>query len=359
MIPIGLNDFISTKGTSGSTRGSQMIQRALNSSFHINVISKDLQTNNRFTRALEMILWDLFGCVRGYKTRRDKLIIHTSNTGASRKRLKSILVLHDTMVLDFPGMFDYLYGLYVWKLCDYSVRHASIIVAPSSHSQKRILHYWPNADVRVISWPIEEIMISTDFIPYSSREERILIVASLDKHKRLNLGIDLVRDLRNAGFDGLKLTIVGRSGNAEDQVRDYIRINDPDGKWISLEEDVPFEQLQNLFKSSKLLLVPSIDEGFCLPAIESISSGTPVVHSDRGSLPEVAPLSHDEESIAETDFDLLLSRVTKLLSASENWRETLELQLSNMEKFSFERFQQLWVDTAMELLSDQRINRVK
>lgn len=44
---------------------------------------------------------------------------------------------------------------------------------------------------------------------------------------------------------------------------------------------------EELYRSARLLVLPSLDEGFGLPALEAMSAGVPVVVSSRGSLPEV------------------------------------------------------------------------
>ena len=45
--------------------------------------------------------------------------------------------------------------------------------------------------------------------------------------------------------------------------------------------------LPDVYRSADVFLYPSLDEGFGLPALEAMASGTPVVASNCGSLPEV------------------------------------------------------------------------
>ena len=51
--------------------------------------------------------------------------------------------------------------------------------------------------------------------------------------------------------------------------------------WISEDEKI------KLLNTCQFLIIPSLWEGFGLPALEAMACGTPVIASDRGALPEI------------------------------------------------------------------------
>ncbi|MGE0393384.1 MAG: glycosyltransferase family 4 protein [Vicinamibacterales bacterium] len=51
---------------------------------------------------------------------------------------------------------------------------------------------------------------------------------------------------------------------------------------------VPDADREALFAGARLLVLPSLDEGFGIPVLEAMAAGVPVLVSNRGALPEVA-----------------------------------------------------------------------
>ena len=56
---------------------------------------------------------------------------------------------------------------------------------------------------------------------------------------------------------------------------------------VRVKSGLPDDELAELFASAEVACIPSLYEGFSLPAVEAMASGTPVVASRVGALPEV------------------------------------------------------------------------
>jgi glycosyltransferase involved in cell wall biosynthesis len=80
-------------------------------------------------------------------------------------------------------------------------------------------------------------------------------------------------------------------------------------------------ELAALFASAEVACIPSLYEGFSLPAVEAMASGTPIVASQVGALPEV--LGTDgacAELVPPADVDALTAELGTLLDSPEKRR---------------------------------------
>jgi len=77
-------------------------------------------------------------------------------------------------------------------------------------------------------------------------------------------------------------------------------------------------ELAQLFASAEIACVPSLYEGFSLPAVEAMSSGTPIVASRAGALPEVlGPEGECAELVTPGDVAELIGALGRLLDSPE------------------------------------------
>jgi alpha-1,3-rhamnosyl/mannosyltransferase len=89
-------------------------------------------------------------------------------------------------------------------------------------------------------------------------------------------------------LDGdLRLVVVGPEKRGGEQVRAAIRRLGLERR-VELAGHVELEELAALYRGAACLVFPSRYEGFGLPVLEAMASGTPVVATRAGAVPEVA-----------------------------------------------------------------------
>lgn len=115
----------------------------------------------------------------------------------------------------------------------------------------------------------------------------VLAVGTIEPRKRHRL---LIQALRYIAKDHPSLqpflVIVGQAGWQCEPIIAEIRSAAGNGDVCWLPE-VSDAGLQALYQIATLLAIPSLDEGFGLPAAEAMAAGLPVIASARGALPEV------------------------------------------------------------------------
>jgi len=122
-------------------------------------------------------------------------------------------------------------------------------------------------------------------LPHVQRKPgRLITTASADVAlKGLAYLIEAMTVLREEGRE-ISLTIIGRPkpGKSMDLIDRYNL--HPHIEFVSGVSD---ERIVELYAEAELAVVPSLYEGFSLPAIEAMCTGTPLVATDGGALPEV------------------------------------------------------------------------
>jgi glycosyltransferase involved in cell wall biosynthesis len=114
----------------------------------------------------------------------------------------------------------------------------------------------------------------------------ILFVGTLEPRKNLGVLLDAYERLAASGGRVPPLVIAGRVTPAAQPWLERIA-RAPLAAHVRHAGYVTQDAREPLFASARALVLPSLDEGFGLTALEAMSAGVPVLASNRGSLPEV------------------------------------------------------------------------
>ncbi|MEO6589706.1 MAG: glycosyltransferase family 1 protein [Pyrinomonadaceae bacterium] len=221
-------------------------------------------------------------------------------------RTKIVVTLHDVIADHHPEfIFPNFKSKFFWKLKqNAAIRQADLIATVSDYSKRQITEYFglPDSRLRIISEaarPVFKVLPpdaeSRDVLArYQLKpdEKFLLYVGGISPHKNLTTLIDAFNRIdKNADQTKIKLVLVG--DYQDDPFFSAYPALKKQVAELKLENSVVFtgfisdEDLTYLYNAAMLLVFPSLEEGFGLPAIEAMACGTPVAASNCGSLPEV------------------------------------------------------------------------
>lgn len=114
----------------------------------------------------------------------------------------------------------------------------------------------------------------------------LLFVGTIEPRKNVSGLLDAYERLLERRRDVPDLWIAGRATASADGVVERTQRPPLAGR-VKLTGYIDPTLRRQLYEGASLLLLPSFDEGFGLPALEAMTLGIPVVASDRGALPEL------------------------------------------------------------------------
>jgi glycosyltransferase involved in cell wall biosynthesis len=256
---------------------------------------------------------------------------------------RSVVTIHDLDYLNIPQLLDKSWVKHKAAFTRASVRRSKLVITISDFVKRELIEKLSvnGEKIRVVYHGVaahyepitEESRLDRIRRKYGIAGTYILFVGSFHFNKNLHMLLEAFKRCKKTQGFSHSLVLAGWQGRAYDSVMARI-------KELNLTRDVIVtghvseEDLVVLYSAGELLVLPSVYEGFGLPAIEAMACGTPVVCSNAGSLPEVVG-----EAACLVDPQSVESLVSGILetSSNETLRGTLRRRgLKRAKLFSWE-----------------------
>jgi glycosyltransferase involved in cell wall biosynthesis len=202
------------------------------------------------------------------------------------KNVRSVVTIHDLIHERYPSFYPFIdrkiYSFKFKKAC----QDADIVVAISEQTKRDIIDFY-----KIEASKIQVIYQSCDPIFYKNRPLSIkseltqkynlppnflLYVGTVNERKNLLGLIKSIEILDNQ--QDINLVVVGDGGAYFEKVKKYVGEKGLQKRVIFLPK-IDFVDLPAIYKMARIFVLPSFFEGFGIPIIEALWSGTPVISS--------------------------------------------------------------------------------
>lgn len=248
--------------------------------------------------------------------------------------------IHDVVFLDVKGLAGKA-GTAIRKFFySHAVKKSKAVFTVSQFSKDRIIS---NLKCRK---PIHVVYNGTpsyydNVVPCKVKENYMIFIGNIKRHKGLSVLLEAFEMLLQSRPE-IKLMIVGSNENfrsKDDSIGSKIeKINFHHKDAIQFTGFVENERLKELLTKAKLLVQPSLYEGFGIPPLQALKCGTNAVISDipvfneiYGQLPVTFFKNQDSSDLKEKILETLDRDFCSNLSEIYSYKKTAEAILKVME----------------------------
>ena len=253
-------------------------------------------------------------------------------------RAPSVVTVHDLGHLHFPGTHPRRQRAYLHWSTRHSARHATQLIADSEVTRSDLIeHYHADPERINVVYP------GFDPTPFAAAAEApelddlpenyLLHVGTLQPRKGLSF---LMEALAALGDHPARPALVcaGRRGWMNAPIMQQVEKLGLRSR-VRFLDYVPPEQLPTLYSKARMLVLPSLYEGFGFTPLESMAAGTPVICSRAGSLPEV--VGDAALTVPPADTTALAAAIRRMLAESDLRQKLVAAGLQRCRQFPWQR----------------------
>ncbi len=264
------------------------------------------------SRGMPGTLWRSVGIPKALERQGVPLYHGLSNElpiGLHKIGIRAVATIHDLIYRHYPGHYSRMDRVIYNGKTKYASEHADQVVAISECTKQDILEAYNVEEDR-----ISVVYQSCDPVFYERVGEAegrtirtrnalpgeyMLYVGSVNERKNLLMLVKAMELLPESLR--LPLVVVGHGGSYLRKVNRYLSSRKL-AKFVYFRPGIASEYLPAIYQGATVFCYPSLYEGFGIPILEALASGTPVLTSNRSSMPEAGgPGSHyiDPENIED------------------------------------------------------------
>lgn len=273
-------------------------------------------------------------------------------------KIKKIVTVHDLVSWRFPQYFSPIDALIHRVKMLHSCKIADVVVAISNQTKSDLVEFMkvPENKIRVLYqscdpmfWqPVEASDIEIVKEKYLLPEKYVIAVGTIEERKNQLAVVEAMEKLP----DDIHLILVGkRRGKYGSQVAEEVAKQGFTSR-IRMIENADFEDFPALYANSMASVYMSKFEGFGIPILEAMCSGTPVLTSNCSSMPEVggdAVLYADPNSV-----DDIAAQLKRLVGDEALRADLLKKAEVQKQKFSEKRVTAAFHDLYTELIEGDK-----
>ncbi|MEX2110688.1 MAG: glycosyltransferase family 1 protein [Gemmatimonadaceae bacterium] len=321
MITVAIDVEHTRQSRAGHTRYSKSLIGALRKRNDINAIevgggpytSRGTLRKRLVTARQDFVWYPWLGRRRARAMGADVYHCPTLRAPFRRDKLPLVVTVADLVPVLYPETMTPWSRVYSRATLRRILDAADLLTAISQNTAddlNRVLRIPPER-IRVVLLGVDDIFFSR--LPASASEvptPYVLFVGTPEPRKNLHRLVQAMTKLRTRGFPH-RLVIAGGGGWG------HVHVDSDQAELVGRVSD---KHLHQLYAHAGCLVLPSLHEGFGLPAVEAMAAGTPVVTSRAGALPEVTGDAavlvnpYDHEAIA-AGIERALSEREKLIAA--------------------------------------------
>lgn len=221
-------------------------------------------------------------------------VLHVTYVAPVLARCPIVLTVHDITFATNPEWFSARDLRVLSRAVPWSVKRAARVITVSEVCRRQIIDRYGVPDDRVVTVPnaagpaarhidAGEARQELSALGLDVRRPYVLAVGNLQPRKNLVRLIEAFRQIA-AEDAGIDLVVAGAQHHRAREVLDAAGDAGPRIRFTGYVTD---RQLAACYALARVFVMPSLFEGFGIPAIEAMAHGVPVACSQGGALPEV------------------------------------------------------------------------